>query len=647
VLPFDSRELRAAGFDEIRRWIREVDPPKPSTRLGSLPGKSSSRAAKNRRSEPGTLTRQIRGDLDWITMKALEKDRTRRYDSASELAMDLGRYLRDEPVSAGPPGGLYRARKFVKRHRVGVAIAALLAMVLIGFSSITTVHARRIAREATTAEQVTSFLVELFQISSPGEARGNSITAREILDRGAEKIDSELTDQPEVRARLLFTLGSVYRTLEIFAPAEALLERSLELRRELLGIEHPASIAALLAVAGLRDDLRRYEQAEELSREGLELLRRTRGDRHPDTLRAMGMVGDTLRHLDRLEEAESLTATALETAREIGGDDDPLTLHLEGRLAELYWKHLNRYPEAEEIYRRHLEIKRRTLGHDHPAVLSLTLSLALTLSEMGRLDEAEELQLGAADTLRRVLGEDHSKTLANATSLARWYKVRGRHREAAEMFSGALERMRARYGDEHRSTLATMVDLGNVYRRMRRFKEAERLLAAAVSVYGRQNPGGLWLSMRADLATLYREMGRIAEAEKLYREVLALQEADPGPLRLGCGLTMMKLGLLLMDEGRLEEAAPLMLESAEIQQNGFPAGHPYIAFALSKLGSLHALRGDRARALEELNRAVEAGFADANALAQDPQLASLHGAEFDALLDRLRRSENGAAGEAP
>ncbi len=198
VLPFDPVSLRTANLDELRRLIREVDPPRPSTRVG--------------------LARWLRGDLDWITMKALEKDRARRYASPGELAADIRRHLDHRPVLAGPPSTLYRAGKFVRRHGFGVLTAACLLALLATLAVSQAIQARRIARErdranleAATAKQTADFLVGLFEVADPGEARGRSITALEILDRASERIESELGQEPSVRARLQATMSQVYK----------------------------------------------------------------------------------------------------------------------------------------------------------------------------------------------------------------------------------------------------------------------------------------------------------------------------------------------------------------------------------------------------------------------------------------------------
>jgi non-specific serine/threonine protein kinase/serine/threonine-protein kinase len=197
ALPFEPTELRKAGFEGIIRMIREQDPVRPSSRVGTL-GAREAVVAHARRTLPGRLTSRLRGDLDWITMRALEKDRTRRYGSPAELAADVRRHLRHEPVLAGPPSAAYRTRKFVRRHTLGVGVATAGVLVLVGFAATMTVQANRIAherdradQEAETSDRVSEFLVSVFNVSDPGEARGNTIRAREVLDNGALRIQRE------------------------------------------------------------------------------------------------------------------------------------------------------------------------------------------------------------------------------------------------------------------------------------------------------------------------------------------------------------------------------------------------------------------------------------------------------------------------
>jgi len=242
-LPFTSAELKKMGFHEVLRTIKEVEPPKPSTRWSTISLATEPEVAalwENRRTNANALRRKLKGDLDWITMKALEKERERRYETANALAQDVKRHLRDLPVVAGPPSTTYRMQKFVRRNRTGVIAAGFVFVAVIAGIFGTTAGMIRAVRaekravvEAETALQVSDFLVDLFEVADPDQARGNSITAREILNAGSQRIEDELAAQPATQARLMNTIGKVYRNLGLFEEALPQLESSLALRRSL------------------------------------------------------------------------------------------------------------------------------------------------------------------------------------------------------------------------------------------------------------------------------------------------------------------------------------------------------------------------------------------------------------------------------
>src|SRR5262249_38286284 len=237
--------------------------------------------------------RELRGDLDWISMRALEKDRTRRYGSASDLAADLRRHLDNLPVHAGPPTSSYRIRKFVRRHRMGVAAAATLTALLIAFAAVMGVQARRISRErdranreAATAQQVSDFLIGLFRVSDPSEARGNSVTARELLERGSVQIRERLRDQPLVQARIEETIGTVYASLGLYQPAETLLREAVEINRRLGKDDDPQTLSATGSLASVYFYLAKYDESEKLYQQVVDGRQRTQGLQDRDTLRA-------------------------------------------------------------------------------------------------------------------------------------------------------------------------------------------------------------------------------------------------------------------------------------------------------------------------------------------------------------------------
>ena len=310
TLPFDRDTLRKAALDDVRRTIRLKEPPRPSTRVKER-GAASSEVAERRRTEPARLASRLRGDLDSITLKALEKDRTRRYQTANAFAMDVRRYLRNEPVSAQAPSTLYRMQRFIRRHRVGAAAAvALLVALVLGVAGTTVglVRARRAEvqarEEAAIASRVSEFLVKLFEVSDPGEARGNSITAREILDRGAEQIRRDLGDQTQVQARLIYTMGNVYDSLGLYNAGAALLEEALKKREVLLGSEHPEVAEACDRLGDVYRKQGRYAEAEPLLKRAVAIREKRFSPNAPLIADSLTSLGNLYQSMGRLDDAQ-------------------------------------------------------------------------------------------------------------------------------------------------------------------------------------------------------------------------------------------------------------------------------------------------------------------------------------------------------
>jgi non-specific serine/threonine protein kinase/serine/threonine-protein kinase len=414
ALPFDSKELRSASIDEVRRRIREEEPSKPSTRL-SFAGRSHVNVR--------TLKRQLSGDLDWITMKALEKDRTRRYASPSEFAADLDRHLRCQPVVAGPPTTVYRMGKFVRRHKIGVTVAAAALLLLAGIAARERATSSRIAKEAATAREISEFLVELFRVSDPGEARGSTITAREILDKGAKRVDRELSDQPELQVRLMNAIGKVYRNLGLYSRAESLLEDSLDTGRRVLGDDHADTLVAMNDLAVLYKRRGRHAEAERLYLEAIEGCRRAHGEGHEKTLAAMNNLAVLYTTQSRFEEAEPLQLRIVEGFRRVRGEHHRDTLAATSNLAYVYQEQ-GRDDEAEPLYLAVIEGQTRVLTADHPNTLWSKNNLANLYERRGRYEDAERLHLETLEARIRVLGEDHPDTMRSLEMLVRVYMAK-------------------------------------------------------------------------------------------------------------------------------------------------------------------------------------------------------------------------------
>jgi len=448
ALPFDSRDLRKAGHEGLRKKILEEEPPRPSTRVRTL-GERSAISTKNRRTEPASLARQLKGDLDWIAMKALEKDRTRRYGSPSDLAADVRRHLDNEAVLACPPSIAYRARKFLRRHRFGGAIAAVAAVLLIASSAAMALQARRIARErdranleAQVSQRVTEFLTGLFRLSDPNPTESNTVTAREILDKGSDKINRELQNQPVIQAKLMDTMGMVYCSLGLFDRATPLVENALSIRRNVLGKENPEVAESLDHVGYVTFEKGDLVNAEKSLREAVAMQRKLLGNDHLEVTESLSNLAMVLRYKETKEansEAEQHYREALATRRKLLGKDDPAIAQSLNNLAMVLYANERDYAAAEPLFREAVEMNRRLLGDEHPEVATTLNNLALLLRDQGRNDESEVMFRKALTIQRKVYGKAHPRLAITFTNLASLLQRKGDYAGAEPLYRQAIE----------------------------------------------------------------------------------------------------------------------------------------------------------------------------------------------------------------
>jgi eukaryotic-like serine/threonine-protein kinase len=506
TLPFGSQELRQAGMEAMLQKIRQQEPARPSAKIKSL-GDSSKDSAVRRREEPESLARHLRGELDWITMKALEKERTRRYGSPSELAADIQRHLQDQPVLAGPPSASYRASKFVHRHRFGVGVAVAAVALLVAFATTMALQARRIARErdranreAETSKRVSEFMSDMFKVSDPSRARGNTITAREILDKASKDIHTGLSTDPEVQARMMNVMGGVYDNLGLYPQAQSLFTDAVQIRRRVLGPENPETLRSMNRMSAVLREQGHYPEAEKLERDTLDIQRRVLGPEHPDTLASISQLAAILYYEGRYTEAEKLGQQALESKHRILGPEHPETLWSMVILASIFFDE-GRLPDAEKLYHDALEVRRRTLGPDHPDTLSLMDGYATTLAEEHRNDEAEKLLRETLDIRHRVLGPDHRDTLMSMNNLANMLFLEARYGDAEKLAREALAIQRRVLGPDHPDTAMSIYNLGGIALHKGKPDEALSLLRDAVD-HGLAPNIALHLENDPDLAAL-------------------------------------------------------------------------------------------------------------------------------------------------
>jgi non-specific serine/threonine protein kinase/serine/threonine-protein kinase len=577
--PFEAADLRRAALAEMLRRIREDEPSKPSTRLL---GDASRESAERRDSDPVSLAREIRGDLDWITMKALEKDRARRYDSPSDLARDVERHLRHEPVLAGPPSAAYRMKKFIGRHRFGVLAATVGVVALIGFAATMAVQARRIASESDRVRQANVELesVVKFQagmlsgmdtagigerlmedlkrrVAETSRDRGlsdadaeavvrsfedavRSVNAtdaalrlidEEILARAIETLEKQFEEQPLIDARLRGTIGVTYSNLGLHSQAEPRLQHALDTRRRILGTDHPDTLASMHTLTALYFKQGRYDEAETLILEALEGLERVLGDNHWQTLDSMDTLANVYGEQGRYAEGEAIYREIIDKQRHVLGENHTYTLASMNNLAGTLVRQ-GRYSEAEEIIGKALNVHRREWGEEHPGTLLSLTMLGGVYAAQGRYGEAEPVFRELVTIYSRVLGGEHPRTLGSMANLADTYAKQGRYEEAEALTSRVLRIQRRVLGEEHPYTLIVMSNLGDIYRRQRRFSQAESLLNQAlqtrINVLGENHPALRYTYY--NLGCLAAARGKREEALNLLREAAERGYAERGIL---------------------------------------------------------------------------------------------------------------------
>jgi serine/threonine protein kinase len=584
TLPFDPAQWKKRPIDEVLRQLREDDPPSPSTQL-DLEKDTRSTAADQRSVAPAELKRLLHGDLDWITMRAVERDRSRRYGTPSELAADLQRYLHNEPVLARPASTGYRLQKYVRRHRIGVAISAAVAALLIAFAITQAMQLRRITRERDRANRITDFMTSMFKVSDPSEARGNSITAREVLDKASKDIDTGLTKDPELQAQLMTVMGNVYDSIGLYPQAQSLLQRSTDIRKRVLGPNHADTLQSLNDLASATGSGGHYAQAEKLDREVIALRTRVLGPEHPDTLKSMADLSNNLRMEGRYADAQAVDQQAATACTRILGAENPQTLGSMSNLATDLERQ-GHFPEAEKLDRQVVEALRRVKGPDALDTLLRTSNLGWNLLLQGRYGEAEPYLRDSTDRARRTLGSDWPSLKGFTTRLADDLDAQGKYAEAEALHREALAVRRRVYGPDHPSTI---------------------------------------ISQEALAITLLHD-ARLTEAEQIFRDTLAAETRVLGPENPGTLSSMTNLAAVLASEHHFDQAEKLYLDANRIQRRVLGPEHPETALSIYNLGVVAAQRGNRSQAFSLLHQAIDHGLGPATLsnLPQDPGLIPLH-----------------------
>ncbi len=530
----DSFPYRVTGsLHEVVRNIVEADPQPPSS-----------------------VRSHLDDEIETVLLKCLNKEPSRRYQSAGELARDLRNYLEDRPIEAKRDSGWYMFKKTLRRHRVPVAFAMLVAAFgVAALSGLFVAHKRQTRlraeaqRQAAIAQAVNQFLNQDLLAAVKPRGKGRDVTVREVLDAASQRIETQFPNQPVIEAAVRDTLGNTYMELGQWNDALAHAERALELRRKHLGADHADTLASMQLVGRLYRRVGRYSEAGAILQQMVDSARATVGPEHPLTTQGMNNLAYALDELGRGQEALELNRAALDIRTRTLGPEHPETLksmHNQG----YYLEQLGRFAEAEQLYARAYRLRERTLGPDHPDTLFSMANLANNWSRSGRWDDAERLHLDRLRRAKRLLGDQHPMVLRNLGMLGGLYLRMKRYEDAERLLVPLLDAWRGLVGESHREVATTLRRLGEVYLEQKRFEEAEDTLARSL---------------------------------QMHRETVGPQHI------LTCSAARV-LGSFYLERGRFEQAEPLLVQAANTLKDAYGSDHEVYQFTLRDLITLYEAR---------------------------------------------------------
>ncbi|HLX82773.1 MAG TPA: serine/threonine-protein kinase [Terriglobales bacterium] len=615
-------QLATTSPFEMARIICEQEPELPSVV-----------STANSELAPPDAARTLSGDLDNIVLMAMRKEPARRYVSVAALADDVKAYLAGYPIHARTATWKYRSAKFVRRHKAAAAAAAIVALALIGFSVGMGLLAKRATRERLTAQRESQFLAGIFEAATPDQARGRQITARELLDQGAKRVDRELAGDPGLQGTMLNNIGRAYIALGLYDQATPLLERAYALRKKSLGEENADVADTLFQLA---DSIRlqtQYTKAEPLFRQALSIREKILPKNSPAVLESLGALGECLYLENRDAEAEPVLRRSVALDRELNSDTSrgylALLLERKGEYPEAlrllresvdYQRRINGADSptfalslhnlagalidagdlagAEATERQSLALQRKLLGEDHPDLAYPLNNLGFLLLEEGKWEEAEPVLRENREIVSKALGEKSARYAAALNNWARMLQQKGDYDQAGRIFNQALEIITQANGAAGWSTAKVTENLGLLQFDRGDYAGAEAYARRAFEIVhklgGEENPQAAALLI--DIAEDRAFQGDPASAEPLLRQALAIREKEFSPGHPNVIATEVRLGEVLTAEGKAAEAEPVLRDAlASARSAPFPLLPWQIAEAQSALGAC----------LVALNRAPE------------------------------------------
>ena len=589
VPPFDPQTLQAAGIVHMRKVICEEEPKTPSTRLSKTSIEDSTESARRRNTSVRALQRRLHGDLDWITLKAMEKNRSRRYGSAGELAADIQRHLDHEAVLAGPPSTIYKIEKFARRNRALVTGATAVTVVLITGVVISTVFAIKTNLARIETQAVSNFLSDsVIALIDPYKVTTEEFTRRSFLDAMSENLEQDFTGPPLAKAQIRHTLGHAYWSIGVYELAASYFERAVEVCRIHLGPEHPTALAWMETLGWVYHFQSRFREEEPLFQEALKGARHVWGEEHEQTGHFMWSLASVYCIQGRYKEAEPLSEKALEISMRHRSEEDRHTVEC---MSLVVWIYLfqGRYEEAEQLISQALATNLRQRDRNDWWTLTLKHQSAELCWSLGRYEEAEQLLLETLDGRRRIYGEEHLNTIWITADLGRLYCSLSRYEEAESRFEEALSTARRVLGNTHFLTTCSLSGLGTVYMTHGQYDQAKPLLEKSLEIasglFGSEHP--LKLQIINNLGMLHRGQGHYEEAESLLRQALDGRQSKLGNDHPACFESMHELAVLYKEQAQYEKAEPLLVEALKGRRLKLGDTHPHTLESWNNLIDLY------------------------------------------------------------
>lgn len=445
---------------------------------------------------PSSINRHLRGEVETILLKALEKDPKRRYASAADFAQDIRRHLASEPIEAHPPSAMYQFRKFVSRYRLPAALAALLFVSVSALAVATTILSSGLRaerdeaeKEMRTVQRIAEFQKDMLTAAAPRVAQGRDVTVREVLDEAAGLIGESLADEPEVASAMHDTIGQSYYALGRYEEAEAQYLAAIELRKQVFGEADPRTLNSKSNLAILYVDMGRHEEALSLYDDVIELQRQQLGEAHTDTVVSSLNYAHLLDVVGRRRDAIGMLEEIVEICRQSFEHDSRERLGALNSLAVMYAKEGD-YAAAAPYFEEAYDLQQDTLGPDHPNTLVSMNNLARLYEHTDRLDEAVTMMNEVIERRSRVLGEDHPQTIASRSFLGGMMSRAERYADAEAILREVLEERAAMLRADHPDTLQSAQEYAEVLQKLGRWQDAEPLLRETLAGAEAKYPDG-------------------------------------------------------------------------------------------------------------------------------------------------------------